>query len=122
MVGAAVVVVGAVMVVVGATVVVVVVELGSGSTAPAGPAPMTNIEIMSNNTAPLRAATEARRGEDGRITGITLDRTHLRPRRSPLVLRTGIGGAATNSPAQQRCSIGRAQPSATARILQITEM
>ena len=77
-VGAAVVVVGAaVVVVVGATV-VVVVELGSGSTAPAGPAPIANIEIMSISAAPLRAATEARRGEDGRITGVTLDRRPMK--------------------------------------------
>ena len=77
-VGAAVVVVGAVVVVVvgAAVVVVVVVELGSGSTAPTGPAPITNIEIMSANTTPLRPATEARRGEDGCITDATLDRPH----------------------------------------------
>jgi DNA-binding CsgD family transcriptional regulator len=58
-VGAAVVVVGAVVVVVVGAAVVVVVELGSGSTAPTGPAPITNIEIMSANTAPLEAAMQA---------------------------------------------------------------
>ena len=77
-VGAAVVVVGAVVVVVVGAAVVVVVELGSGSTAPTGPAPITNIEIMSANTAPLKPATEARRGKDGLITGVTLDRRPMK--------------------------------------------
>lgn len=80
-VGAAVVVVGAVVVVVDVDVVVLEVELVVVvSSAPTGLAPMTNIEIMSNNTAPLRAATEARRGEDGRITAATLDRRHMETR------------------------------------------
>jgi len=79
------VVVGAAVVVVGAVVVVVVVEVVVEdevlvSTAPTGPAPMTNIEIVSANTAPLRPATEARRGEDGRITDATLDRRHMETR------------------------------------------
>lgn len=77
--GAWVVVVGALVVVVGATVVVVVGAavvgvVGGGSSAPAGPAPMPNIATMSSSTAPPRAATAARRGVDGRITGPTLDR------------------------------------------------
>ena len=79
-VGAAVVVVGAVVVVVGGAAVVVVVTgavVVVVSSAPTGPAPITNIEIMSANTTPLRPATEARRGEDGCITDATLDRRHM---------------------------------------------
>ncbi len=83
-VGAAVVVVGAVVVVVGATVDVVVVVTGAVvivvASAPTGPAPIANIEIMSISAAPLRAATEARRGKDGRITGATLDRRPMKSR------------------------------------------
>lgn len=82
-VGAAVVGVGAVVVVVGGAAVVVVVTgavVVVVSSAPTGPAPITNIEIMSANTAPLRAATETRRGEDGRITDATLDRRHMETR------------------------------------------
>ena len=101
-VGALVVVVGATVVVVGAAVVVVV-----GSSAPAGPTPMPNIAIMSSSTAPPRAATEARRGVDGRITCSTLDRRCLltwsviqRASRLPLMLRAGIGGSATDRASQ----------------------
>jgi len=85
-VGAAVVVVGAVVVVVGAVGAVVVVVGAVGavvvvvSTAPTGPAPIANIAIMSISAAPLRAATEARRGEEGRITGATLDRRPMKSR------------------------------------------
>jgi len=81
MVGAAVVGVGAVVVVVDVDVVVLEVELVVVvSSAPAGPAPIAKIEIMSTNIAPLKPATEARRGEDGRITGATLDRRHRETR------------------------------------------
>ncbi len=81
------VVVGAAVVVVGAVVVVVVIEVvvededeGGIVCAPTGPAPIANIEIMSISAAPLRTATEARRGEDGRITGVTLDRRPMKSR------------------------------------------
>ncbi len=106
--GVWVVVVGAVVVVVGAAVVVVVGAavvgvVGGGSSAPTGPAPMPNIAIMSRSTAPPRAAKEARRGVDGRITCSTLDRRCLltwsvirRVRCLPLMLRAGIGGSATD--------------------------
>ena len=78
-VGAAVVGVGAVVVVVDVDVVVLEVELVVVvSSAPTGPAPITNIEIMSANTAPLKPATEARRGKDGLITGVTLDRRPMK--------------------------------------------
>lgn len=101
-VGAIVVVVGAaVVVVVGAAVVVVVV-----SSAPAGPTPIPNTAIMSGSTAPPRAATAARRGVDGRITSLTLDRRCLltwsvirHAGRLALMLRTGIGGATTDGAA-----------------------
>jgi hypothetical protein len=101
-VGAIVVVVGAaVVVVVGAAVVVVVV-----SSAPAGPTPIPNTAIMSSSTAPPRAASEARRGVDGHITSLTLDRRCLltwsvirHVGRLALMLRTGIGGATTDGAA-----------------------
>jgi len=92
----------AVVVVVGAAVVVVVV-----STAPAGPTPKPNIAIVSNSTAPPRTATAARRGVDGPITPLTLDRRCLltwsmiqRVRCLPLMLRAGIGGSATDRASQ----------------------
>jgi Iap family predicted aminopeptidase len=107
--GAWVVVVGAgaaVVVVVGAGVSVVVVVGGGGSSAPAGPTPIPNTAIMSNSTAPPRAATEARRGVDGHITSLTLDRRCLltwsvirHVGRLALMLRTGIGGATTDGAA-----------------------
>lgn len=110
--GAWVVVVGALVVDVGATVVVVESVVGGGgggggSSAPAGPTPMPNIAIMSRSTAPPRAAKEARRGVDGRITCSTLDRRCLltwsvirRVRCLPLMLRAGIGGSATDRASQ----------------------
>jgi hypothetical protein len=61
---------------------------------------------MSNSTAPPRAASEARRGVDGRITPLTLDRRCLltwsvirHVGRLALMLRTGIGGATTDGAA-----------------------
>ena len=107
--GAWVVVVGAgaaVVVVVGAGVSVVVVVGGGGSSAPAGPTPIPNTAIMSTSTAPPRAASEARRGVDGHITSLTLDRRCLltwsvirHVGRLALMLRTGIGGATTDGAA-----------------------
>jgi Iap family predicted aminopeptidase len=107
--GAWVVVVGAgaaVVVVVGAGVSVVVVVGGGGSSAPAGPTPIPNTAIMSSSTVPPRAATVARRGVDGRITPLTLDRRCLltwsvirHVGRLALMLRTGIGGATTDGAA-----------------------
>jgi hypothetical protein len=114
--GAWVVVVGAgaaVVVVVGATVVVVVgsavvggVGGGSGSTAPAVPSPNANVPTINASMAPPRAATAARRGVDGRITALTLDRRCLltwsvirHAGRLALMLRTGIGGATTDGAA-----------------------
>ena len=79
---------------------------GGGSSAPAGPTPIPNTAIMSNSTAPPRAASEARRGVDGRITPLTLDRRCLltwsvirHVGRLALMLRTGIGGATTDGAA-----------------------
>jgi hypothetical protein len=98
----------AVVVVVGATVVVVVEAVvggvvGGGSSAPAGPTPIPNTANMSSTTAPPRAATAARRGVDGRITPLTLDRRCLlawsvigHAGRLALMLRAGIGGATTD--------------------------
>jgi hypothetical protein len=120
----------AVVVVVGATVVVVVeAVVVVVSSAPAGPTPMQNTAIMSSSTAPPRAATEARRGVDGRITSLTLDRRCLltrsairRVRRLPLMLRAGIGGSATNGTSQKHRSIGRADAPSMAGILEIAHM
>ena len=133
--GAWVVVVGALVVVVGATVVVVVEAVagggggGGGSSAPAGPTPMPNIATMSSSTAPPRAATAARRGVDGRITCPTLDRRCLlawsaigRAGRLPLMVRAGIGGAATNRAPQKHHSIGWACAATMARVLQVAHM
>ena len=134
--GAWVVVVGALVVVVGATVVVVEAVAGGGgggggggSSAPAGPTPMPNIATMSSSTAPPRAATAARRGVDGRITGLTLDRRCLlawsvigRAGRLPLMVRAGIGGAATNRASQKHHSIGWACAATMARVLQVAHM
>jgi hypothetical protein len=107
--GAWVVVVGAIVVVVGAAVVVVVgaaVVVVVVSSAPAGPTPIPNTAIMSSSTVPPRAATVARRGVDGRITPLTLDRRCLltwsvirHVGRLALMLRTGIGGATTDGAA-----------------------
>ena len=131
--GAWVVVVGALVVVVGATVVVVVEAVagggGGGSSAPAGPTPMPNIATMSSSTAPPRAATAARRGVDGRITGLTLDRRCLlawsvigRAGRLPLMVRAGIGGSATDRASQKHHSIGWACAATMARVLQVAHM
>ena len=128
--GAWVVVVGALVVVVGATVVVVVeAVVVVVSSAPAGPTPMPNIATMSSSTAPPRAATAARRGVDGRITCPTLDRRCLlawsvigRAGRLPLMLRAGIGGAATNRAPQKHHSIGWACAATMARVLQVAHM
>jgi hypothetical protein len=108
--GAWVVVVGAgaaVVVVVGAGGSVVVVgSVGGGVWAPAVPSPKANIPTINTSTAPPRAATEARRGVDGRITPLTLDRRCLltwsvirHVGRLALMLRTGIGGATTDGAA-----------------------
>lgn len=72
------VVVGAIVVVVGAAVVVVeavvvVVDEGSGSTAPAVPRPKPNVPSINTSAAMPSATIEARRGEHGRITSLTLD-------------------------------------------------
>lgn len=132
--GAWVVVVGALVVVVGATVVVVVGAavvgvVGGGSSAPTGPTPMPNIAVMSSSTAPPRAATAARRGVDGRITCPTLDRRCLlawsvigRAGRLPLMVRAGIGGAATDRASQKHHSIGWACAATMARVLQVAHM
>ena len=132
--GAWVVVVGALVVVVGATVVVVEAVVGGGgggggSSAPAGPTPMPNIATMSSSTAPARAATAARRGVDGRITGLTLDRQCLlawsvigRAGRLPLMVRAGIGGSATDRASQKHHSIGWACAATMARVLQVAHM
>ena len=128
--GAWVVVVGALVVVVGATVVVVVeAVVVVVSSAPAGPTPMPNIAVMSSSTAPPRAATAARRGVDGRITCPTLDRRCLlawsaigRAGRLPLMVRAGIGGAATNRAPQKHHSIGWACAATMARVLQVAHM
>ena len=133
--GAWVVVVGALVVVVGATVVVVVEAVagggggGGGSSAPAGPTPMPNIATMSSSTAPPRAATAARRGADGRITSLTLDRRCLlnwsvirRVRRLPLMLRAGIGRSTADGAAQQHRAISRAGAATMSRILKIAHM
>ena len=128
--GAWVVVVGALVVVVGATVVVVVeAVVVVVSSAPAGPTPMPNIATMSSSTAPPRAATAARRGVDGRITCPTLDRRCLlawsvigRAGRLPLMVRAGIGGAATNRAPQKHHSIGWACAATMARVLQVAHM
>ena len=128
--GAWVVVVGALVVVVGATVVVVVeAVVVVVSSAPAGPTPMPNIATMSSSTAPPRAATPARRGVDGRITCPTLDRRCLlawsvigRAGRLPLMVRAGIGGAATNRAPQKHHSIGWACAATMARVLQVAHM
>ena len=128
--GAWVVVVGALVVVVGATVVVVVeAVVVVVSSAPAGPTPMPNIAVMSSSTAPPRAATAARRGVDGRITCPTLDRRCLlawsvigRAGRLPLMVRAGIGGAATNRAPQKHHSIGWACAATMAGVLQVAHM
>ena len=128
--GAWVVVVGALVVVVGATVVVVVeAVVVVVSSAPAGPTPMPNIATMSSSTAPPRAATAARRGVDGRITCPTLDRRCLlawsvigRAGHLPLMVRAGIGGAATNRAPQKHHSIGWTCAATMARVLQVAHM
>jgi hypothetical protein len=110
--GAWVVVVGAIVVVVGAAVVVVVgaavvvVDEGSGSTAPAVPRPKPNVPSINASAAMPSATIEARRGVDGRITPLTLDRRCLltwsvirHAGRLALMLRTGIGGATTDGAA-----------------------
>ena len=104
--GVWVVVVGAivVVVVVGAGGSVVVVgSVGGGVRAPAVPSPKANIPTINTSTAPPRAATEVRRGVDGRITSLTLDRRCLltwsvirHVGRLALMLRAGIGGSATD--------------------------
>ena len=72
--GAAVVVGATVVVVVGVSVVGVV---GGGSSAPAVPSPNAKVPIINASAATARAAIEARRGADGRITSLTLDRRCL---------------------------------------------
>jgi hypothetical protein len=130
-VGAAVVVVvgAAVVVVVGAAVVVVVGAAVVVVVAPAGPIPIPNTAIMSSSTAPPRAATEARRGVDGRITSLTLDRRCLltwsvirRVRRLALMFRAGIGGSATDGASQKHRSIGWTGAATMAGILEIAHM
>jgi hypothetical protein len=122
--GGGVVVVGA-----GGSVVVVVVVVVVGSSAPAGPIPIPNTAIMSSSTAPPRAATEARRGVDGRITSLTLDRRCLltwsvirRVRRLALMFRAGIGGSATDGASQKHRSIGWTGAATMAGILEIAHM
>ena len=127
--GAWVVVVGALVVVVGATVVVVEAVVVVVSSAPTGPTPMPNIATMSSSTAPPRAATTARRGVDGCITCPTLDRRCLlawsvigRAGRLPLMVRAGIGGAATDRASQKHHSIGWTCAATMARVLQVAHM
>ena len=131
--GAWVVVVGAgaaVVVVVGAGGSVVVVGSdGGGVWAPAVPSPKANIPTINTSTAPPRTATEARRGVDGRITCSTLDRRCLlnwsvirRVCRLPLMLRAGIGGAATNRASQQHRPVGRTGAASMAGVLQVAHM
>lgn len=122
--GGGVVVVGA-----GGSVVVVVVVVVVGSSAPAGPIPIPNTAIMSSSTAPPRAATEARRGVDGHITSLTLDRRCLltwsvirRVRRLALMFRAGIGGSATDGASQKHRSIGWTGAATMAGILEIAHM
>jgi hypothetical protein len=135
--GAWVVVVGALVVVVGAAVVVVVgaggsvvvVDVDVVVVAPAGPTPMPNIAIISSSTALPRAAKEARRGVDGRITCSTLDRRCLlawsvirRVRRLPLMLRAGIGSSATDGASQKHRPVGRTGAASMAGVLQVAHM
>jgi hypothetical protein len=130
--GAWVVVVGAgaaVVVVVVGSAVVGVVGGGSGSTAPAVPSPNANIPTIKTSKAPPRAASEARRGVDGRITCSTLDRRCLlnwsvirRVRCLALMLRAGIGGAATNRASQKHRPVGRTGAASAPRVLQVTHM
>ena len=104
---------------------------GSGSTAPAGPTPSPNANIPTINTskAPPRAATAARRGVDGRITSLTLDRRCLltwsvirHAARLALMLRAGIGSATADGAPQKHRAIGWACAATMARVLQITHM
>ena len=92
------------VVVVGA--IVVVVGEGSGSTALAVPRPKPNVPSINTSAAMPSATIEARRGVDGRITPLTLDRRCLltwsvirHAGRLALMLRTGIGGATTDGAA-----------------------
>ena len=65
---------GAVVVVDGAgVIVVVVVDEGSGSTAPAVPRPKANVPSINTSAAAPSAAIAARRGANGLITSPTLD-------------------------------------------------
>ena len=131
--GAWVVVVGAgaaVVVVVGAGVSVVVVEsVDGGVWAPAVPSPKANVPTINASMAPPRAATATRRGVDGRITALTLDRRCLlawsvirHAGRLALMLRAGIGGAATNGAPQKHRAIGWTCTATVARVLQVTHM
>jgi hypothetical protein len=131
--GAWVVVVGAgaaVVVVVGAGGSVVVVgSVGGEVWAPAVPSPKANIPTINTSTAPPRAATEVRRGVDGRITCSTLDRRCLltwsvirRVRCLALMLRAGIGGSATDRASQQHRPVGWAGAASMAGVLQVTHM
>jgi|GEM_PF-2114064 hypothetical protein len=133
--GAWVVVVGAIVVVVGAAVVVVVgsavvvVDEGSGSTAPAVPRPKANVPSINASAAMPSATIEARRGVDGRITPLTLDRRCLltwsvirHAERLALMLRAGIGSATADGAPQKHRAIGWACAATMARVLQITHM
>ena len=133
--GAWVVVVGAIVVVVGAAVVVVVgsavvvVDEGSGSTAPAVPRPKANVPSINASAAMPSATIEARRGVDGRITPLTLDRRCLltwsvirHAERLALMLRAGIGSATADGAPQKHRAIGWACAATMARVLQVTHM
>ena len=122
--GAAVVVGATVVVVVGVSVVVVVV-----SSAPAVPSPNAKVPIINASAATARAAIEARRGADGRITSLTLDRRCLLAwsvirlgGRLPLMLRAGIGRSTADGAAQQHRAISRAGAATMSRILKIAHM
>ncbi|CAB4928587.1 unannotated protein [freshwater metagenome] len=126
--GAAV-VVGATVVVVGVSVVGVVGGGSSAPSAPAVPSPNAKVPIINASAATARAAIEARRGADGRITSLTLDRRCLLAwsvirlgGRLPLMLRAGIGRSTADGAAQQHRAISRAGAATMSRILKIAHM
>jgi len=128
--GACVVVGAGAAVVVGATVVVVVdAVVVVVSSAPAVPSPNAKVPIINASAVAPRSAMEARRGLDGRITSLTLDRRCLLAwsvirlgGRSTLMLRAGIGRSTADGAAQQHRAISRAGAATMSRILKIAHM